>query len=335
PRRGHERARRGDGGQGPGGARRGDAGPHDVRHRAPPGDRAEGEPHPGARGRPGRRAGDVRRARRARRALHGARLGAVPGGGELRMAEKKDERASREYAVAVFWDTGLGFWRRGGGTTAWALTIGVIAVTVVNLGVQYLINAWHRGMFDAIEHKDAAAVLRQSLIFLPLTVANVALAVAAVWTRLTTQRAWRAWFNGQILDRWLNKGRYYQLNFVTGEHQNPEYRIADDLRVACDALVDFAVGIMNAVLSALTFIGVLWFIGGAASVTVGGRTLTIPGFLVVAAVVYAAVASGAMVRIGHGFVAVTENKNQAEAEYRYGLTRLRENGESIALLGGE
>ena len=251
------------------------------------------------------------------------------------MAEKKDERASREYAVAVFWDTGLGFWRRGGGTTAWALTIGVIAVTVVNLGVQYLINAWHRGMFDAIEHKDAAAVLRQSLIFLPLTVANVALAVAAVWTRLTTQRAWRAWFNGQLLDRWLNKGRYYQLNFVAGEHQNPEYRIADDLRVACDALIDFAVGIMNAVLSALMFIGVLWFIGGAATVTVGGRTLMIPGFLVVAAVLYAAIASGAMVRIGHGFVDVTENKNQAEAEYRYGLTRLRENGESIALLGGE
>jgi putative ATP-binding cassette transporter len=56
---------------------------------------------------------------------------------------------------------------------------------------------------------------------------------------------------------------------------------------------------------------------------------------VIAAVVYAVVASGSMVVIGRGFVRVSENKNQAEAEYRYGLTRLRENGESIALLGGE
>ena len=42
-----------------------------------------------------------------------------------------------------------------------------------------------------------------------------------------------------------------------------------------------------------------------------------------------------MVFIGRRFVAVSENKNQAEAEYRYALTRVRENGESIALLGGE
>ena len=64
-------------------------------------------------------------------------------------------------------------------------------------------------------------------------------------------------------------------------------------------------------------------------------SITIPGFLVVAALVYAVAASGFMVFIGRRFVAVSENKNQAEAEYRYVLTRLRENGESIALLQGE
>ena len=63
--------------------------------------------------------------------------------------------------------------------------------------------------------------------------------------------------------------------------------------------------------------------------------LRIPGFLVVAAVIYAVLASGSMVMIARGFVTVSENKNQAEADYRYGLTRLRENGESIALLGGD
>ncbi len=209
----------------------------------------------------------------------------------------------------------------------------LLAVTVVNVGVQYRINVWHRAMFDAIDHKDGSAIWTQSLIFLPLTVANVTLAVGALWTRLTTQRSWRAWLNGRVLDRWLSKGRYYQLNLVAGDHRNPEYRVAEDLRVATDALVDFAVGILNAFLSAITFIGVLWFIGG--SLRIPGTGIAIPGFLVVAAVLYAAIASGSMVLIGRGFVRVSENKNQAEAEYRYGLTRLRENGESIALLGGE
>src|SRR5262249_36951138 len=80
---------------------------------------------------------------------------------------------------------------------------------------------------------------------------------------------------------------------------------------------------------------VLWSIGGALAVPIGGLTLRIPGFLVVAAVLYALLASGAMTMIARGFVAVSERKNQAEADYRYALTRVRENGESIALLGGD
>ena len=105
--------------------------------------------------------------------------------------------------------------------------------------------------------------------------------------------------------------------------------------MATEAPVDFATGVTAAVLSAATFIVVLWTIGGSLTFTIAGMTITIPGFLVIAAVIYAVLASGSMVFIGRGFVAVSENKNQAEAEYRYVLTRLRENGESIAVLGGE
>jgi vitamin B12/bleomycin/antimicrobial peptide transport system ATP-binding/permease protein len=80
---------------------------------------------------------------------------------------------------------------------------------------------------------------------------------------------------------------------------------------------------------------ILWTVGGPLTVHLGGMSITIPGFLVVAALIYAVAASGFMVFIGRRFIAVSENKNQAEAEYRYVLTRLRENGESIALLQGE
>ena len=107
------------------------------------------------------------------------------------------------------------------------------------------------------------------------------------------------------------------------------------MRIATEAPVDFVAGVTLAVLSAATFIAVLWTIGGALTISPGGTTLTIPGFLVVAAIGYAALASTAMALIGRRFVAISESRNQAEAEYRYVLTRVRENGESIALLGGE
>ena len=78
----------------------------------------------------------------------------------------------------------------------------------------------------------------------------------------------------------------------------------------------------------------LYTVGGAFSLEIGGQPVTIPGFLVIAAVVYAVVANGSMLAIAFRFIPMTEQKNQAEAEYRYALTRVRENAESIALLGG-
>jgi putative ATP-binding cassette transporter len=152
---------------------------------------------------------------------------------------------------------------------------------------------------------------------------------------MAIQRRWRAWVNDQLVDRWLNNGRYYQLNLVKGDHANPEYRIADDVRIATESPVDFVSGVTHALLSAATFIVVLWTIGGALDVTVAGLQLHIPGFLVIAALAYALLASGAMILVGRRFVSASESKNQSEAEYRYLLTRLRENGESIALIQGE
>ena len=149
------------------------------------------------------------------------------------------------------------------------------------------------------------------------------------------QRRWRQWLTDILVDRWLKSGRYYQLNLVSGDHKNPEYRIADDVRIATESPVDFVSGVTSAFLSAATFIVVLWTIGGALSITIGGTALYIPGFLVIAAVLYAVIASGAMMLIGRRFVTVSEEKNQSEAELRYVLTRLRENGESIALIQGE
>jgi vitamin B12/bleomycin/antimicrobial peptide transport system ATP-binding/permease protein len=250
------------------------------------------------------------------------------------MVEDEDQQ-TRQYLLARFWEAALGFWRRGGGRTAWLLTLTVITIALVNLGLQYRLNVWHRAMFDALDKRDGSEVLYQSMIFFPLIFASVSVAAAATYAKLTLQRGWREWLNAHVLDQWLTSGRYYQLNLVPGDHSNPEHRVAEDLRLSVDAPVEFAIGVFSAVISAITFIGVLWFIGGELTIPVGSTTLHIPGFLVIAAFLYAVLASGSMVSIARGFVVVAENKNQAEADYRYVLTRLRENGESIAMLGGE
>lgn len=245
------------------------------------------------------------------------------------------EQAKRRYLVQRFRIAARGFWGRGGDRLAWPLSLAVLAIILVNLGLQYGINVWNRVIFDALEARDSGTVFFLSAIFLPLAAASVGCGVANVYGRMTLQRRWRAWLSHHVIERWLHNGRYFQLNLVSGDHDNPEYRIAQDLRVATDAPVDFVVGVVSAALSAATFITVLWTIGGALSLHIAGVTVTIPGFLVLAAVIYSFVASGLMMFIGRRFVIVSESVNQAEADYRYALTRVRENGESIALLGGE
>ena len=245
------------------------------------------------------------------------------------------EQARKDYLLTRFWISAKGFWGNSGDRLAWIFSIGLVILIVTNVGFQYGINVWNRAIFDAIEKRDSATVFYLTAVFFPLAIGSVALGVAQVFVRMAIQRRWRAWLTNAVVSRWLSSGRYYQLNLVGGDHQNPEYRIAEDLRVATDSPVDFAAGVTSAFLSATTFIVVLWTIGGALTVTVAGSTVTIPGFLVIAAVLYAAIASGSIMTIGRRFVQISEDKNQAEAEYRYALTRVRENGESIALLGGE
>jgi vitamin B12/bleomycin/antimicrobial peptide transport system ATP-binding/permease protein len=248
------------------------------------------------------------------------------------LSEAEASEATRRYLFRRFWSSGLGFWNT---RRAWILTISLAGVIILNIGVQYGLNVWNRKFFDALENRDAAAAINQGLLFPVLAAASVLLGVFAVYFRMKTQRSWRLWLTNSVVDYWLASGRYFQLNLIHGDHGNPEYRIAEDMRIGTDAPVDFAAGLLQAVLSALTFVVVLWTIGGALTIPVAGNEITIPGFLVIGAVIYAVIASGAMVIIGRRFVSSAEAKNQSEAEYRYVLTRLRENGESIALLGGE
>ena len=245
------------------------------------------------------------------------------------------DKRRRRLLLRCFWQSAAEFWGAAGGRQAWLLSAAILLLILLNLAASYGMNVWNRAIFDALEQRDASTVLFYSMVYFPLLAASVCLVVAQVYARMTTQRRWREWFTHHLLDRWLINGRYYQLHLVQGDHRNPEYRIADDLRVATEAPIDFATGVTTAVLSAATFIAVLWTIGGSLSFSVAGIEITIPGFLVVAAVVYAVLASGSMVFIGRRFVTVSERKNQAEAEFRYVLTRLSENGESIAVLGGE
>ncbi|MBO9101021.1 MULTISPECIES: ABC transporter ATP-binding protein/permease [unclassified Rhizobium] len=253
----------------------------------------------------------------------------------VELTPEQAEQARRAYLLKRFWRSARGYWGRDGDRLAWFCSIALLSLIGFNVAFQYGINVWNRKLFDAIEQRNAGQVYSLGALFPPLVIGSVFLVTVQVYGRMLMQRRWRSWLTKSLVARWLTNGRYYQLNLIGGDHQNPEARISEDLRIATEAPVDFTAGVISAFVSASTFIVVLWSIGGALTLPLFGAYVTIPGFLVIAAVVYATITSSSIAFIGRNFVKVSEAKNQIEAEFRYTLTRVRENGESIALLGGE
>src|SRR5215212_8328222 len=250
--------------------------------------------------------------------------------------KNKVEREQAKPLVRRFWATARGFWSHPKSwKVAWLMTACLVALVVGQLIFSYQLNLWNKAIFDALEKKDSATVLHQAMIFVPLAAGSIAVAVCVVYARMRTQRRWRAWLTEHTMTRWLAHGRYYQLNLIEGDHKNPEARIAEDIRIATEQPVDFAVGILSAVLTSVTFMGVLWSVGGSLTISLGGSSFYIPGYLVIAVVIYCVIISGLMMLIASSFVPTAERKNQVEAEFRFALTRVREYGESIAILGGE
>src|ERR1700759_5307742 len=153
------------------------------------------------------------------------------------LTPEEAEEVRKQYLLTRFWISARGYWGKSGDRLAWVFSIVLLLLIVANVGFQYGINVWNRAIFDAIEKRDSATVFHFTAIFFPLAIGSVVLGVAQVFTRMSIQRRWRTWLTTSVISRWLAQGRYYQLNLVGGDHKNPVYRIAEDLRIANESPV--------------------------------------------------------------------------------------------------
>jgi len=228
-----------------------------------------------------------------------------------------------------FWQSASHFWRAD---KAWAagLTVFLVVIVLLQLLLQVLLNLWNRYFFDALERKDAHALWIQAQLFAPLAAASILLAATSVWGRMTTQRSWREALTRHVIEKWLDKDRFRQLNHLTKGSENPEYRIAVDVRIATDAPIDLALALFSSVLTSITFFDVLWTVGGSIEFPLFGLTVTIPGYLVFGVIIYSGGISALMVLFGHHLSGVSERVNQTEAEFRAAVDAFREETEQVA-----
>lgn len=241
-----------------------------------------------------------------------------------------DRQVARRFAIL----TG-GFWRGVTARKAWFWTLSLAAAIIVSVFVNVTVNRWNGWFFDALEKKDTESALIAMAVFPVLALVVAGIGVAILVTRETLQVHWRQWVTAKLADGWVGERRFFRLSLSGYEPANPEYRIADDVRWATEPLVDFAIGLLSALITIIMFIEILWEIGGGLTIPLGGGAVTIPAYLVLAAIVYAVLVSGLITFVGRRLPGLVAARNEGEARLRFSLMRIRDHGETIALARAE
>jgi putative ATP-binding cassette transporter len=168
-----------------------------------------------------------------------------------------------------------------------SLLAGVIVLTLLQIGIQVRLNVWNRDFFNALEKRDWGVFLGQMGMFAVLLAAAMVIAVYQAYVKQLLQLRWRRWLTDSLVQRWLAENRYYQLNFIASGVDNPDQRIAENTNYAIEMTVEFLLGLLNALLTLVSFIGILWALSGTLDLTISGMELHIPGYMVFAALIYA------------------------------------------------
>jgi vitamin B12/bleomycin/antimicrobial peptide transport system ATP-binding/permease protein len=221
------------------------------------------------------------------------------------------------------------------------LLASIVALNLAAVYMLVLINEWNRVFYDALQNKDAPVFWRELGRFTYLALGFIVIAVYRFYLTQLLEMRWRAWMTAHYVDRWLTNQAFYQLELArfTGNADmtpdNPDQRIAEDMNLFTSYSVSLSMGLLNAVVTLVSFVGILWTLSGSFAFSFNGEEVVIPGFMVWMAVVYCVVGSVITHTIGRPLIGLNFRQQRAEADYRHHLVRVREYSESIALDRGE
>ena len=224
-----------------------------------------------------------------------------------------------------------GFWAGPHAFRNWMLTIGAFAFSWADVAVQVKLNQWTKSFYDAIEKRSFDQISSAAILFVILVAASVSVVVFGQLARQLLQVYWREKLTQELISLWLKNQAFYRLNVIRTDDFAPEHRIAEDARLTVEPIVDLVIGFMSSVITFIAFVGILWQLGG--SIELWG--ITLPGYMVLGAIAYAGSVSLLMMIVGGKYAQRVRDRSEAEAQFRYELTRLRENAESVALVRGE
>jgi putative ATP-binding cassette transporter len=215
------------------------------------------------------------------------------------------------------------------------LLAAVIAIELALVGNDVLLNLWRARFYNALQEKDSDSFIREMLVFCVLATILVALQVYQLYLNQWLQIRWRSWMTTKYLGDWMHDANHYRMQLQGDAADNPDQRMSDDVKLFVSQTLTLGVGLLSSIVSLASFVVILWGLSAAAPLVLYGIDFTIPGYLVLAALIYAIFGTALTQWIGSPLVTLDFNQQRLEADFRFNLVRVRENSEQIALLKGE
>ncbi len=214
------------------------------------------------------------------------------------------------------------------------LLVGAIGLTLASVTVNVAFSEWNRRFYDSLQNKDEAAFWTEMVNFGWIAALAIAFGVARGLVSPYLRLRWRRWLTGHYLDHWLDGRGYYRIE-LERKVDNADQRISEDLRLLGFYTMTLLLGLISAVATLISFLFILWQLSGPMSLAFIGLDVVIPGYMVWAALIYAFLGTWLANLVGRRLIPLNFLQQRYEANFRFGLMRVRENAEGIALYRGE
>ena len=231
-----------------------------------------------------------------------------------------------------FWILFRGYWSSEEKWRARGLLAVVIVLGFAAVGFLVEINSWYKEFYDALQNYEEELFLPLVGEFLALALAYIIISVYAIYLRQLLEIRWRKWMTNNYLESWLKNQTYYRLQDST---DNPDQRISEDISQFVTLTLQLITGFLRQIITLISFGVILWNLSGALDLEFGGTEFSIPGYMFWLSLAYAIVGTVGVHQVGKKLIGLNFDQQRYEANFRFGMMRIRENAESIAFYRGE
>jgi putative ATP-binding cassette transporter len=249
-------------------------------------------------------------------------------------AARKPRIAGRRLLAALY-RLGRIYWASPDAKRGALLLVLAVALELATVYGNFQLAYAEGRIMDALEQKQAAPFFAATGAFLGVMLAFVLVSTYRIYARQALEIRWRRGLTGHFVERWVSGEAFCQARLHGGEVDNPDQRIAEDVREFVASALGLSLSLLSALVTLVSFGGLLWTLSRHFTFDLAGSALRLPGILLWVALGYAVLSTWLTHLVGRRLVPINFDRLRAEADFRYGLVHFRDHCESVALSRGE